>query len=118
MLVICIISIQVNSSFYVSLIFGAGRIVCKIGSAYLSICLSVYLPIHPFVHLSMLFLGFGLLVFCKFWHGVMKLKLSHLKLCLLEPVFLQKKNLLPKRAKCTKNGPKSWFFKIIQKFGH
>ena len=43
---------------------------------------------------------------------------THIKLCVTGPDFLEKKILPQKLGKWTKNGPKTGFFKFIEKFDH
>ena len=43
---------------------------------------------------------------------------THMKLWMTEPNFLKKFFLPEKLGKWAKNGPKTGFFKFIEKFGH
>ena len=43
---------------------------------------------------------------------------THMKLCVTEPDFPEKKILTPKLGKWTKNGPKKGFFEFIEKICH
>ena len=43
---------------------------------------------------------------------------THVKLCMAEPDFPEKKFLPPKLRKWTKNGPKTRLFEFTEKFGH
>ena len=43
---------------------------------------------------------------------------TQMKLCVTELDFLEKNVLLQNLGKLTKNGPKTWFFEFIKRFGH
>ena len=43
---------------------------------------------------------------------------THMKLCVTEPDFLEKKYLSQKLGKWTKNGPKTGLFEYIETFCH